>query len=68
MGCVVFLPLVVEIGDWRWGIGGSQLVRHFVPCLPDAKHAGQSRAQLASVDLRGLPWLPYINLTLSEPA
>jgi hypothetical protein len=42
------------------------LVRDFVPYLPGAKYAGQSPAQLAGVDLQGLPWLQYINLKLSE--
>jgi len=42
------------------------LVRDFVPYLPGAKHAGQSPAELAGVDLEGLPWLQYINLKLSE--
>jgi hypothetical protein len=42
------------------------LVRNFVPYLPGAKHAGQSPAELAGVDLQGLPWLQYINLKLSE--
>jgi len=42
------------------------LVRDFVPYLPGAKHAGQSPAELAGVDLEGLPWLQYINLRLSE--
>lgn len=42
------------------------LVRDFVPYLPDAKYAGQSPAELAGVDLEGLPWLQYINLKLSE--
>jgi hypothetical protein len=44
------------------------LVRNFVPYLPGAQHAGQSPAQLAGVDLQGLPWLQYINLKLSEVA
>jgi hypothetical protein len=42
------------------------LVRDFVPYLPGAKYAGRSPAQLAGVDLQGLPWLQYINLKLSE--
>jgi len=42
------------------------LVRDFVPYLPGAKHAGQSPAELAGIDLEGLPWLQYINLKLSE--
>lgn len=42
------------------------LVRDFVPYLPGAKYAGQSPAQLAGVDLEGLPWLQYVNLKLSE--
>ncbi len=42
------------------------LVRNFVPYLPGAKYEGQSPAQLAGVDLVGLPWLQYINLKLSE--
>ncbi|MBU1877713.1 MAG: hypothetical protein KJ734_02070 [Chloroflexi bacterium] len=42
------------------------LVRNFSPYLPGAKHAGDSPAQLAGVDLQGLPWLQYINLKLSE--
>lgn len=42
------------------------LVRDFVPYLPGAKYAGQSPAELAGVDLEGLPWLQYINLKLSE--
>ena len=42
------------------------LVRNFVPYLPGAKHEGQSPAELAGVDLVGLPWLQYINLKLSE--
>ncbi len=42
------------------------LVRDFVPYLPGAKYAGQSPAQLAGVDLQGLPWLQYVNLKLSE--
>lgn len=41
------------------------LVRNFIPYLPGAKYAGQSPAQLAGVDLQGLPWLQYINLKLS---
>jgi len=44
------------------------LVRDFVPYLPGAKHAGQSPAELAGVDLAGLPWLQYINLKLSAVA
>jgi hypothetical protein len=44
------------------------LVRDFVPYLPGAKYAGQSPAELAGVDLEGLPWLQYINLKLSEVA
>ena len=44
------------------------LVRNFVPYLPGAKHAGQSPAELAGVDLEGLPWLQYVNLKLSEVA
>ena len=42
------------------------IVRNFVPYLPGAKYAGQNPAQLAGVDLQGLPWLQYINLKLSE--
>lgn len=42
------------------------LVRDFVPYLPGAQYAGQSPAELAGVDLEGLPWLQYINLKLSE--
>ena len=42
------------------------LVRNFVPYLPGARYADQSPAQLAGVDLQGLPWLQYINLKLSE--
>jgi len=42
------------------------LVRDFVPYLPGAKYAGQSPAELAGVDLQGLPWLQYVNLKLSE--
>ena len=42
------------------------LVRDFVPYLPGAKYADRSPAQLAGVDLQGLPWLQYINLKLSE--
>lgn len=42
------------------------LVRDFVPYLPGAKYAGQSPAELAGVDLEGLPWLQYINLKLSQ--
>jgi tRNA isopentenyl-2-thiomethyl-A-37 hydroxylase MiaE len=42
------------------------LVRNFVPYLPGAKYAGQCPAELAGVDLQGLPWLQYINLKLSE--
>ena len=42
------------------------LVRNFVPYLPGAKYAGQSPAELAGVDLQGLPWLQYVNLKLSE--
>jgi len=42
------------------------LVRDFVPYLPGAKYAGRSPAQLAGVDLQGLPWLQYVNLKLSE--
>lgn len=42
------------------------LVRNFVPYLPGAKYTGQSPAELAGVDLEGLPWLQYINLKLSE--
>jgi hypothetical protein len=42
------------------------LVRNFVPYLPGAKHEGCSPAQLAGVDLQGLPWLQYVNLKLSE--
>ncbi len=41
------------------------LIRNFIPYLPGAKYAGQSPAQLAGVDLQGLPWLQYINLKLS---
>ena len=44
------------------------LVRDFVRYLPGAQHAGQSPAELAGVDLQGLPWLQYINLKLSEVA
>jgi hypothetical protein len=42
------------------------LVRNFVPYLPGAKHEGRSPAQLAGLDLQGLPWLQYVNLKLSE--
>jgi hypothetical protein len=42
------------------------LVRNFIPYLPGAQYAGQSPAELAGVDLEGLPWLQYINLKLSE--
>jgi hypothetical protein len=42
------------------------LVRNFVPYLPGARHAGLCPAQLAGVDLQGLPWLQYVNLKLSE--
>jgi len=42
------------------------LVRNFVPYLPGAKYEGRSPAQLAGVDLQGLPWLQYVNLKLSE--
>lgn len=42
------------------------LVRNFIPYLPGAKYAGQSPAELAGVDLEGLPWLQYVNLKLSE--
>jgi hypothetical protein len=42
------------------------LVRNFVPYLPGAQYAGRSPAELAGVDLEGLPWLQYINLKLSE--
>jgi len=42
------------------------LVRDFVPYLSGAKYAGQSPAELAGVDLQGLPWLQYVNLKLSE--
>jgi len=42
------------------------LVRDFFPYLPGAKYAGQSPAQLAGIDLQGLPWLQYVNLKLSE--
>jgi hypothetical protein len=42
------------------------LVRNFIPYLPGAKHEGLSPAQLAGVDLQGLPWLQYVNLKLSE--
>jgi hypothetical protein len=42
------------------------LVRNFVPYLPGAKHAGRSPAELAGLDLEGLPWLQYVNLKLSE--
>ena len=42
------------------------LVRNFVPYLPGAKYEGQSPAQLAGVDLAGVPWLQYVNLKLSE--
>lgn len=44
------------------------LVRNFIPYLPGAKYAGQSPAELAGVDLEGLPWLQYVNLKLSEAA
>ncbi|MBL7163865.1 MAG: hypothetical protein ISS57_14790 [Anaerolineales bacterium] len=44
------------------------LVRDFVPYLPGAKYAGRSPAELAGVDLDGLPWLQFINLKLSEGA
>lgn len=44
------------------------LVRNFVPYLPGAKYAGLSPAELAGVDLEGLPWLQFINLKLSEVA
>jgi hypothetical protein len=42
------------------------LVRDFVPYLPGAKYAGHSPAELAGVDLQGLPCLQYVNLKLSE--
>ena len=42
------------------------LVRNFAPYLPGARYAGQSPAELAGVDLMGLPWLQFINLKLSE--
>lgn len=42
------------------------LVRDFASYLPGAKYAGRSPAQLAGVDLQGLPWLQYVNLKLSE--
>lgn len=42
------------------------LVRNFIPYLPGAQYAGQSPAELADVDLEGLPWLQYVNLKLSE--
>jgi len=42
------------------------LARNFIPYLPGAKHEGRSPAQLAGVDLQGLPWLQYVNLRLSE--
>ena len=42
------------------------LVRDFVPYLSGAKYAGQSPAELAGLDLEGLPWLQYVNLKLSE--
>lgn len=42
------------------------LVRNFIPYLPGAKYEGRSPAQLAGVDLQGLPWLQYVNLKLSE--
>ena len=42
------------------------LVRNFVPYLPGAKHEERSPAQLAGVDLQGLPRLQYVNLKLSE--
>jgi len=42
------------------------LVRNFIPYLPGAKHEGRSPAQLAGVDLQGLPWLQYVNLKFSE--
>jgi hypothetical protein len=42
------------------------LVRNFVPYLPGAKHEGKSPAELAGVELDGLPWLQYVNLKLSE--
>jgi hypothetical protein len=42
------------------------LVRNFIPYLPGAQYAGQSPAELAGVDLEGLPWLQYVNLKLSE--
>ena len=38
------------------------LVHDSVPYLPGAQYAGQSPAQLAGVDLQGLPWLQYVNL------
>jgi hypothetical protein len=44
------------------------LVRNFIPYLPGAKYAGKSPAELAGVNLEGLPWLQYINLKLSEVA
>ncbi|MCP4544142.1 MAG: transposase [Chloroflexi bacterium] len=42
------------------------LVRNFVPYLPGAKHEGKSPAELANIELDGLPWLQYVNLKLSE--
>ena len=44
------------------------LVRNFVPYLPGAKYAGLCPAELAGVDLEGLPWLQFVNLKLSEVA
>ncbi len=42
------------------------LVRNFIPYLPGARYVGQCPAELAGVDLEGLPWLQYVNLKLSE--
>jgi hypothetical protein len=42
------------------------LVRNFIPYLPGAQYASQCPAELAGVDLKGLPWLQYVNLKLSE--
>jgi hypothetical protein len=42
------------------------LVRNFVPYLPGAKYEDRSPAELAGVDLMGLPWLQFVNLKLSE--
>ncbi len=52
-------PAEVSLTVWA-------LVRNFVPYLPGAKYAGSSPAELAGVDLDGLPWLQFINLKLSE--